>query len=152
MPENAKFATVAEAEKFMLGGNATVTLVSVKTGNRYTYKLKAGINPDDEIFFVSLLGGPDNEADFRYLGRIAKDHFWPGRKTPRPGDIGPDAPSSKAFAWAWNALQRMYGDEPIPGQLEIWHEGRCGRCNRKLTVPASIKSGFGPECLKLECV
>jgi len=30
--------------------------------------------------------------------------------------------------------------------LEIWHEGRCGRCNRKLTVPASIALGIGPEC------
>jgi hypothetical protein len=29
---------------------------------------------------------------------------------------------------------------------EVYHEGRCGRCNRKLTVPESIETGLGPEC------
>ena len=140
------FTTPAAARAFVLGGNATVTLVSLKTGARFTYKIKAGINPDDEIFFVSLLNGPDNEADFKYLGRIARGTFWAGRKTPRPGDIGKDAPSTKAFSWVWDFLVR----DRMPG-VEIWHEGRCGRCNRKLTVPASIKSGFGPECVKMEC-
>jgi hypothetical protein len=33
--------------------------------------------------------------------------------------------------------------------LEIWHEGRCGRCGRKLTVPESIHNGYGPECIHL---
>jgi hypothetical protein len=31
----------------------------------------------------------------------------------------------------------------------VWHEGRCGRCGRKLTVPESIESGFGPECASI---
>jgi hypothetical protein len=30
--------------------------------------------------------------------------------------------------------------------VEFWHEGKCCRCGRKLTVPASIASGIGPEC------
>lgn len=33
--------------------------------------------------------------------------------------------------------------------VEIWHEGKCGRCGRQLTVPESIESGFGPECVKM---
>jgi hypothetical protein len=48
----------------------------------------------------------------------------------------------RAFDWMWTHLLR----DAIPGMLEIWHEGRCGRCSRKLTVPESLKSGFGPEC------
>jgi hypothetical protein len=49
----------------------------------------------------------------------------------------------KAFAWTWSHIV----GEVLPNeQLEIWHEGRCARCNRRLTVPASIASGFGPEC------
>jgi hypothetical protein len=31
----------------------------------------------------------------------------------------------------------------------VWHEGSCARCGKKLTVPESIESGFGPECVKL---
>ena len=36
----------------------------------------------------------------------------------------------------------------IQKNLKIRHEGRCGRCNRKLTTPDSIDSCFGPECIK----
>lgn len=146
MSNEAQFTSAADARSFMLGGNATVTLVSLRTGTRFTYRVRA--SDDGEVYFVSVLGGPDNEADYRYLGRIARGVFWAGRKIPRPGDAGPDAPSSKGFAFAWKALLQ----DVLPASLEIWHEGRCGRCNRKLTVPASIASGFGPECVKMECV
>jgi hypothetical protein len=129
------------AVRFMTAGKATVTLVSEKTGTRFTYKISAAESGD--TFFVGLLNGPDNEANYAYLGRIARGIFWQGRKVPRAGDIGRDAPSSKAFDWTWRALMR--GN--LPSQLQIWHEGQCGRCGRKLTVPESIASGFGPECL-----
>lgn len=141
MSDTARLTTAAAAKAFILGGNATLTLVSTKTGTRFTYKVRA--NDEGDMFFVSLLNGPDNTSDFRYLGRIAGETFWMGRKTPRAGDVGKDAPSMKAFAWTWAHLV----GEVLPNeQLEIWHEGRCARCNRLLTVPASIASGFGPEC------
>jgi hypothetical protein len=139
MSNTAKFTTAAAALAFMLGGNATVTLVSTKTGTRFTYKFRKA--EDSPTFFISLLNGPDNTADYKYLGRVA-DRLWIGRKVPKPGDISPDAPSAKALAWAWERLNR----DELPEVLEIWHEGRCGRCNRKLTVPSSIASGLGPEC------
>ena len=139
MSNTAKFSSAADAKAFMLAGKATVTLVSKKTGTRFTFKVSMA--DDGQAHFVALLNGPDNEADYKYLGRIA-DRLWIGRRVPKPGDISPDAPSAKALAWAWAALNR--GE--IPSQLEIWHEGRCGRCNRKLTVPSSIASGMGPEC------
>jgi hypothetical protein len=37
----------------------------------------------------------------------------------------------------------------LPSGWEFRHEGRCGRCGRTLTVPESIDSGFGPECINL---
>jgi len=140
MSDQARLHTAVASRDFMLGGNATVTLVSVKTSTRFTYKIRA--NDEGDVFFVSLLSGPDNESDYRYLGRIARGVFWQGRKVPKPGDVGADAPSSLAFKWAWERLCKGV----MLDSLEIWHEGRCGRCNRKLTVPASIASGFGPEC------
>jgi hypothetical protein len=36
----------------------------------------------------------------------------------------------------------------LPNFIEIWHEGRCGKCGRTLTVPDSIANGLGPECIK----
>ena len=142
MPDSGRLMTAESALAFIRAGKATVTLVSARTGTRFTYRVSAA--PDGaDTFFVALLNGPDNTGDYKYLGRIARGIFWAGRKVPRPGDIGPDSPSSKAFTWAWKHLIR--GE--LPDSLEIWHEGRCGRCARKLTVPASIASGFGPECI-----
>ena len=97
---------------------------------------------------MALLSGPDNEADYKYLGRIARSMFWAGRRVPREGDIGRDAPSMRAFAWAWQQIVSAgIRGGALPDSLEIWHEGRCGRCARKLTVPSSVASGFGPECI-----
>ena len=138
---HGRLDTAGAAAKFMLGGNATVTLRSQKSGTRFTFKIRA--NDDATAFFVGLLNGPDNESNYAYVGRIAGERFWQGRKVSKPGDVGCDAPSSKAFAWAWRAIAQGV----MPDQLEIWHEGQCGRCGRKLTVPKSIASGFGPECI-----
>jgi len=141
-----RLATAADAVQFMTAGRATVTLVSKKTSQRFTYRL--GATEDKSTIFVSVLTGSDNESDYSYLGRIASGPsgriFWAGRKVPRPGDVGRDAPSSKAFAWTWQNLVRG----TLPEQLEVWHEGRCGRCGRKLTVPQSVAQGFGPECVQ----
>lgn len=140
-PMNGRLATAELALAYLRAGKATVTLVSTKTGTRFTYRVNAA--EDSDVLFVGLLSGPDNTADYKYLGRVARGVFWRGRKVPRPGDVSPDAPSSMAFAWTWSKLVK--GE--MPDKLEIWHEGRCGRCARKLTVPSSIASGFGPECL-----
>lgn len=129
-----------DAERYCLAGKATITLYSARTGTSFTYRISA--SDDGACHFVALLNGPDNTTDYKYLGRIARGIFWQGRKQPRPGDIGKDAPSSKAFAFAWRAI--VSGS--IPSALEIWHEGSCGRCSRKLTRRESIKQGFGPEC------
>lgn len=138
---SGRLMTAGDAEAFILAGKATVTLKSLKTGAHFTYRISA--SPDKSCHFVALLSGPDNEGDYKYLGRIARSMFWAGRKVPKAGDIGRDAPSMRAFAWAWQQIVRG----ALPDSLEVWHEGRCGRCARKLTVPSSISSGFGPECI-----
>lgn len=138
------FETAAAAKAFALAGNATVTVVSKATGTRFTYRIKA--SDDGAVHFVSLLGGADNETDYRYFGYIRRGVFVHGGAKAK---VGYDAPSAKAFDWVWKALSR----DLMPATLEVWHEGRCGRCNRKLTVPSSIASGLGPECAgKFEAV
>lgn len=136
-----RLTTVESVKRYIFAGKATLTVVSEKTGNRFSYRISAAESGD--TYFVGLLTGADNESDYKYLGRISRGIFWIGRKNPRPGDIGPDAPSAKAFDYVWRALAR--GD--MPAQCEIWHESHCGRCGRKLTVPSSVSQGFGPECI-----
>ncbi|APU88963.1 hypothetical protein Rctr197k_166 [Virus Rctr197k] len=129
--------------------STTVTLVSKKTGIRFTYDIKRRKpNADghaDEVWYVDLLSGPDNRTDYSALAVLTKQD---GRLTyhhARASRISNEAPSARAFKWALERLV-VAGDTQAQNLVEVWHEGRCGRCGRKLTVPASIELGLGPEC------
>lgn len=47
------------------------------------------------------------------------------------------------FPWTWNRLVENKG---LPDVIEVWHEGCCAQCARRLSVPASIELGYGPDC------
>ena len=140
---------LGDPKTFALAGNATFTVTNPVTGNRFTYKIR---RPEDheaggkkDIWFVTVLTGPNNEQDYTYLGVILPPKGAFTRYTyvhGRNSAIGPTAPSGKAFAWLW---ARVDAGKAI-GPAVITHEGRCGRCGRTLTVPESVLSGFGPEC------
>ncbi len=137
-PESAMLGPTDTA-RFVMAGNATFTLVSKKTGARFTYRVREAKEDDDSRMFVSVLTGSNNEGDYEYLGTIfEKKRFCHGRKS----RVGGESPSAKAFAWFFERLVRG-GDL---SECEVWHSGRCGRCGRKLTVPESVASGLGPEC------
>lgn len=128
-----------DARRFILAGNATFTIVSAKTGTRFTYKIRAkNVAVGRTLYFVSVLTGSDNENDFTFLGTIfdGKD-FRHSTKS----HISQDAPSARAFAWCFG---RILADTLT--DASVHHEGKCGRCGRKLTVPSSIEIGLGPEC------
>lgn len=133
------FTSATAARAFLMAGNATATLVSKKTEARFTFKVRKPEDGDGSFLFVSVLNGPDNWQNYAYIGYIRRGVFFHGGAKAK---VGADAASVKAFSYAW--LNLAQGN--IPAALEIWHEGKCGRCGRKLTVPSSIASGFGPEC------
>lgn len=133
--------TSFDPHKFIFAGNAIFTVVSNKTGVRFTFKVtKAKFpNRDRNIWWVRVLTGPDNTTHYEYLGFVTPTAYnYGGAKT----RISPDAPSAIAAQWLFTSLLRA---KSLAG-VTIHHEGRCGRCGRRLTVPESILSGFGPEC------
>jgi len=133
--------------RFILAGNARFTVLNTGTGNRITYRVKR--MPErpgrDAGWFVSVLTGSNNDGDYSYLGCIWEDpqggapRYYHGRNS----RIGRDAMSAKAFEWI---ARRLFGTGYLPSGIEVWHEGRCGRCGRALTVPESIATGLGPVC------
>lgn len=135
-----KFNDAADAMAFILAGNATITVVSKKTETRRTFKVR---QPNDgSPHFVKVMTGSDNEGSFTYLGTIFdKKTYKHGARSP----IDKGAVSAVAFKWLWEELAKG----SLPAQAELWHEGSCGRCGRKLTVPESIANGIGPECNKM---
>ena len=149
--------------RFVQGGKATITVVNTQTDKRYTFMVSckrekqvdrgvAGkrISP----YFVKLMTGSDNVVDYTYIGYVNPGHsFSPSRK-PVSGRVASKVASgSAAWDWFWGVLNgrnnsngskraTTLADYPV----EVWHEGNCGCCGRKLTVPLSISMGCGPDC------
>lgn len=140
MTHSHQMTDVTQIKTFVRGGNARFTLVSKVTGDRVTYKVRA--SDDGQVRFVKVLTGPDNTNAYTFLGTIFADGTYRrGLSSP----IGQDAKSARAFAWFFDHAAGGQ-DAMDASKLEFWHEGRCGRCGRVLTVPESIATGFGPEC------
>lgn len=143
--ESAKLQPGSELE-FMLSGRAIFTLVSMKTNKRYTYQIrkKDADGPNSKpIWFVSYLRGEDNENSYSYIGYLRYEWKTENLRFKLGKKITQCSTPITAFVWTFN---RLFKKEETPN-LEIWHAGRCGRCGRTLTVPESIQSGFGPECI-----
>ena len=138
-----QLTSLEDVKKFVLAGNATITVRSGSTGSRFTFKIRSPKETrGSAIWFVSLLTGSDNESNFEYFGNIRHDgSFDHGRRS----RITKKSTGARAFNWFWNMIQA--GRTDVLDQADVWHEGRCGRCGRKLTVPESVESGYGPECI-----
>jgi len=143
-PKPGQLTTWPAVREFLYAGNATFTLRSLKTGMRYTYKVrvkKEDLDTPDPTYFVNLLRGTDNTKDFAYMGVLRNTGQFNITSASR---MTRGAPAVKALLWF---LDAMRGERAVlTGQLEVWHEGKCGRCGRLLTVPESVTRGIGPEC------
>lgn len=124
---------------FVHAGAAIFTLHSSVSGKRYTFKVSAS-EPSEQYpercWFVSLLTGPDNTADYHYIGRIAKHRGGLEFRAKHPH------PAADAFGW----FHPRAVNGTLPATCGVTHAGRCARCARLLTVPESVATGFGPDC------
>jgi hypothetical protein len=135
MEMRGQLKTVEAICLFMFAGNATVTLRSKKSGARFTYKITPHKERND-WHWVALMTGPDNEGDFQSFGYFRGPDFFLCKNASR------EAPSTIAFQFLAGCILKGKLHEA----LEVFHEGRCGACGRKLTVPESVATGFGPDC------
>jgi len=147
---------------FLHAGKCWVSLEDILTGERFTYsvvqKVKKGFVPDPKkpgqkvytiverfpFWFVSLQVGAIGEAHPKYLGVIE----------PAKGFRTTTKTAANKLATAANI--NMFGDvlrDLSAGldrahQVRIWHCSRCGHCGRALSVPSSIATGLGPDCME----
>jgi hypothetical protein len=136
------FTSAQDVATFARAGRAILTVTSTGTGARYTYKFSA---PKDDAAsprrFVSLLTGPDNGDDYSYIGCMEGTAF----RTTKASRLTDAAPPVRAVRYLCERVL-SHPEAPLPAGIEIRHEGRCGCCGRRLTVPESIDRGIGPEC------
>lgn len=150
-----RFTRIADLRRYLEAGNALLTIRSKQSGTRFTLK---ATRPSEEEhanrqgpvpgrprpIWVKVLTGPDNTADYAFVGTL-----WPENSGYRyahspKSRLSLSSGSVTAIRWLAHALTS--NPSVILEQAEVWHEGRCGRCGRRLTVPESVESGFGPEC------
>lgn len=123
--------------EFIFAGKAIFTIQNEKTGNHFTFKVKQA-KDQKPVWFVSILNGSDNYSNYAYIGTIFNTDFRWTKKS----KVNRESQSFKSFSWVLRNINTL------PDFVKVHHEGQCGRCGRRLTVPESIERGIGPECLK----
>ena len=124
-----------------VGKSATFTVSNSE--KHFTFKIKAQTDKKDDtkkVLFVSVMTGSDNENSFTYMGILNQSTLK--LHATRNSKITEDDQRFKAFVWS----VKMVACNTLPEGYKVQHEGRCGRCGRKLTNPESIAIGLGPEC------
>lgn len=136
--------------QFILAGEATFT-VSNGQGSHYTYhvyRTEPSAQFRNPAWFIKALTGPDNTQDYQYMGMLvlAEGRDPKIKITARSGWTLNEFPF-KVAEWALRVIwQVAAGRYSLPPTYSIKHDGNCGRCGRKLTTPASLDTGLGPEC------
>ena len=135
------------SKTFILAGDATFT-IECPDATHHTFRVQHVEKNDrwPESFFVKMLTGPDNENSYSYLGKL--NDFTGQVVLTAKSKLTAD---SFTYRLLNRILARIWGDDAASFEqhgYKVHHEGRCGKCGRKLTVPASVESGIGPECSK----
>jgi len=147
--------TWKSVSEFIFAGRAVFTLKNVKTGVRYTYKVLRPKYKDAKAqaaapFFVYLLTGPD---EYKYLATIFENSRGTLTLTYK-SRFKSDSLPYRSLQWILRKLEMYSKGESViwPAGFQFWHEGKCGRCGRPLTDPASIARGYGPLCATIDNV
>lgn len=122
--------------------NGTYTVVLNERGDYRTIKIEdcpEKFNKPAGTQIASYLSGSDNERDFTGCAFITGDQvvMWARFKA--------DSISAQALKILVSATEDHRADYGTAYAIE---SGRCWKCGRKLTVPASLYRGMGPECSK----
>jgi len=141
------------SKEFILAGKATFTLelpesyaVENSLKPHYTFKVrfKEGQNGFSDTYFVSLLTGPDNYSNYRFLGILSPESG--SVRTTGKSCLNGEHLAVKLLNRSLNLIWENNAERILQAGFKVHHEGKCGRCGRKLTVPESIETGIGPEC------
>lgn len=91
-------------------------------------------------YIASFLSGPDNELDFQgfaFVNEYGDVHTWKKYNNLEGG---------LKYRAVQIILQDIDGAKEKGQEAYAMRSGRCSRCGRKLTVPASLHRGLGPDC------
>lgn len=152
MSNTCTINSVADVRKFIFAGRAIFTVKNNQTGNRFTFKViksknKHNVSEEECPYWVKVLTMADNTDNnsFKFIGVLSQKWAFSFSKG---SPIKSSSTSVQVALWYFKAIL----DESILAYPYVitYHMGRCGRCGKLLTVPESIVSGYGEECMKME--
>jgi hypothetical protein len=116
--------------------NGTYTLENTESGDHRTFRIRTILKGDLEgKRVVELLTGSDNTSDytgFAFFNDDGRINVWRKKR-------------ETVYDQYARMLESHFAGR-LPEKYNVLHEGRCLKCNRKLTTPESIKTGIGPVC------
>lgn len=112
----------------------------------YTYRIMRGKGESSDKYFVELLKGPQNEADYKYLAMLitATGSIFAGKNYPTTKETYGFIVLARVLTAIWEGRSAAI----TAAGWKVHHVGQCGRCRRTLTTPESVECGIGPECRK----
>lgn len=127
--------------QFIRAGHAIFTVAN-PAGEYYTFRVVKA-EGEKPLWFIGLLTGPDNGSDYTYLGILTSDGQV---RLTKKSHYTEETKPVRVIRWLIGLLDN---NRPLPDGYTLRHEGRCGRCGRRLTTPTSIAQGYGPECVTM---
>lgn len=127
----------AEAiSQYVMGGKGVVTLKSPSKVHKSYFFSKprnaSNFKPDDRFIYVL-----DAHNEWVYVGMLSDDVMRWTKHSAYPLE-------SPEFKGARYVVKMMHRDIETP--MELYHEGVCPICGKRLTNPKSIVEGIGPKC------
>ena len=144
LPDITPERLLQKPEQFIKAGKALFTVVHDIVGYKYTYSVIRATNGEKvyDIWYVnSLYKIQKNNWKYVYIGTIFGESF---RRTTNSVAIN----RGENFDLFAHIIDKINEGKPLPNFIKVYHANQCGRCGRMLTVPSSVKSGFGPVCIK----
>lgn len=141
MPNTRQPMTPEEIKRFIFAGNASITLRCNINDHKLVYKINPPKDSKD-VWFVNINTEELPITNWRYVGCIfsnnpcklvitKKSKFHTGDK------------EWYIFDWLLRVVHNM--DKPR-SDVEVTHNGFCGRCGRHLTDDKSVERGYGAYC------
>jgi hypothetical protein len=132
-----------ERAKFIAAGKAEFVIEDLNTGTVREYKVTKHkyFDQGTRKWNVLLLHRDSyGDSGYAYLGYIKNGMFTHHTL------YSVYSEESEEFTAFDSLFLRVVRGRDLPTNLEFYHLGRCAKCGRKLTDPASINRGLGPKC------
>ena len=135
-------------KSFVLAGRASFVLAN-PSGESVTVKIsqsrekrddKGNVRPGKH--WVTLR---HNNDPWEWVGSL---NIGDGTIKPKYSPGTGAKPNPRVLSIANWALDCVWKELAVPSGYRLEHTGYCGRCGKMLRDANSIKSGFGPECIK----